>query len=145
MNFKKLLKQIGAVGGLAIASAFLIDIFRFGFHAHFAEAFFLLFASLGIGLRSTQLLLQDAKKEKARKELELSKKIVHLISEKYGKITLAELMMRMDMPLPELKAKLDDLQNEGIVGIEVSQTGEILYTVSNPISLEDKLYTHKLM
>ncbi|GAB4109553.1 MAG: hypothetical protein OHK0057_09300 [Thermoflexibacter sp.] len=76
--------------------------------------------------------------------MELSKKIVHLISEKYGKTTLAELMMRLDMPLLELKAKLDDLQKEGIVGIEVSQTGEILYTVSNPISLEDRLYTYKL-
>ncbi|SFF25726.1 hypothetical protein [Thermoflexibacter ruber] len=54
-------------------------------------------------------------------------------------------MMRLDIPLHELKAKLDDLQKEGIVGIEVSQTGEILYTVSNSISLEDRLYTYKLM
>jgi hypothetical protein len=145
MNFKKLLKQIGAGAGLTVASALIIDMFRFGFQAHFIEAYFFLAASLGIGLRSTQLLLQDAKKEKAQKELELSKKIVHLISEKYGKTTLAELMMRMDMPLPELKAKLDELQKEGILGMEVSNSGEVLYTVSNLSSLENRIYTHKLI
>jgi hypothetical protein len=145
MNFKKLLKQIGAGAGLTVASALIIDMFRFDFQAHFIEAYFFLAASLGIGLRSTQLLLQDAKKEKAQKELELSKKIVHLISEKYGKTTLAELMMRMDMPLPELKAKLDELQKEGILGMEVSNSGEVLYTVSNLSSLEDRIYTHKLI
>ncbi len=145
MNFKKLLKQIGAVGGFTVASVFIIDTLRLGFQTPLIEVLFILAVSLGIGLRSTQLLLRDAKKEKAQKELEISKRIIHLISEKYGKTTLAELMVRMDMPLPELKAKLDELQKEGILGIEVSNTGEVLYTVSNLVSLEDRIHTHKLI
>ncbi len=145
MNFKKLLKQIGAVGGFTVASVFIIDTLRLGLQTPLIEVLFILAVSLGIGLRSTQLLLRDAKKEKAQKELEVSKKIIHLISEKYGKATLAELIMRMDMPLPELKAKLDELQKEGILGIEVSNAGEVLYTVSNLVSLEDRIYTQKLI
>ncbi|MCU0390143.1 MAG: hypothetical protein MUE81_03420 [Thermoflexibacter sp.] len=143
MNFKKLLKQLGAVGGFSISFAILASIIGSGEAP--PEAFLFLSAFLGVGGRSTQLLLQDAKKAQALKDLEISKKLIHLVSANYGKTTLAEIMMKMDMPIPELKAKLEELQKEGILGVEISNSGEMLYTVSNPVSLEDRLFSHKLI
>jgi hypothetical protein len=143
MNFKKLLKQIGATGSFAASFAIFASIIGSGFAP--PEAILFLTTFLGTGGFLTKSLLNDAKIAQAIKDLEESKRLVLLISNRFGKISLAELMVQMDIPLPELKAKLDELQKEGILGMEVSNSGEVLYTVSNPISLEDRLHTHQLI
>jgi hypothetical protein len=143
INFKKIAKQIGALGG-SLAS--LIQITHMISSEDVpAAAFTFLLVLLGVSGTSSYSLLQDAKKEKTKEELETSKKLVKLISASYGKTTLAELMMQMDMPVPSLKAKLDEMQKDGLLGMEVSNAGEVLYTVSNPLTLADRLDSHKLI
>ncbi|SFF25714.1 hypothetical protein [Thermoflexibacter ruber] len=88
MKFKKLLKQIGAFFG-STAGLFFLDAILYNPFAAPMWGYALALFSLSLGGLSIHALLQDAKKEKAQKELELSKKIVHLISEKYGKTILA--------------------------------------------------------
>ena len=143
MNFKKLLKQVGAVGSFSASFAIIGSILSHG--AVPPEAILFLTTFLGAGGFLTKSLLNDAKKAQALIDLEESKRLVLLISNHFGKISLAEIMVQMNIPLPELKAKLDELQKEGILGMEVSNSGEILYTVSNPITLEDRLHSHQLI
>lgn len=144
MDFKKLFKQVGAGGGFLASFAQITAIISLGGEVP-TEAFTFLLLLMGIGGTSTYSLLQDAKEERSQKDLEMSKRLVQLIRNSYGKTTFAELMMEMDTPLPELKAKLDEMQKDGLLGMEVSNSGEVLYTVSNPISLQEKMDTHKLI
>lgn len=142
MNFKKLFKQIGAVGSFSASFAILASMIS-SVHVP-PEAVLFLTTFMGIGGFCTKSLLGEAKRVAALKDLEESKRLVLLISRNFGKTSLAELMVQLNMPLPELKAKLDELQKEGILGMEVSNSGEVLYTVSNPI-LEDRLHSHQLI
>ena len=143
MNFKKFFKQVGAVGSFSASFAIFASMLGSG-HVP-PEAVLFLTTFLGTGGFLTKSLLNDAKRVQAIKDLEDSKRLVLLISNHFGKISFAEIMVHMNMPLPELKAKLDELQKEGILGMEVSNSGEVLYTVSNPISLEDRLHSHQLI
>lgn len=140
MNLKRLIKQGVAIGGTGIAAIQLFGMMSDGHPTPEALMFFFLSAVIGgIGAFS---LIQDEKEENALKELGKTQRILRLITESHGKTTFADLIMKMEVPIPELKAKLDELQKEGILGMEISNSGEILYTVSNPIALEDKLKTH---
>lgn len=144
MNFKKLFKQVGAIGGFVASLAQITALISIGGEAP-PEAFFFLFLLFGVSGTSTYSLLQDAKKENKLADLQQIRQLLEVVSANYGKMSLAELVMKMEIPLPELKAKLDEMQKDGLLGMEVSNSGEVLYTVSNPISLEEKMATHKLI
>lgn len=85
MKLKKLLKQIGAffdsTAGLFFLGAILYNPFAAPMWGYALALF-----SLSLGGAGIHALLQDAKKEKAQKELELSKKIVHLINKSMVKL-----------------------------------------------------------
>lgn len=144
INFKKIIKQIGAGGGFVASLAQITALISIGGEAP-AEAFFFLFLLSGVSATSTYSLLQDAKKEKAFANLQQTRELLQIVSSNYGKVSLSELVMKIDMPLPELKAKLDEMQKDGLLGMEVSNSGEVLYTVSNPLTLADRLDSHKLI
>lgn len=144
MNFKKLFKQVGAVGGFFATLGQITAIISIGGEVP-PEAFTFLLLLTGISGASSYSLLQDAKKERNLANLQQIRQLLQVISANYGKVSLAELVMKIDMPLPELKAKLDEMQKDGLLGMEVSNSGEVLYTVSNAISLEEKWDTHKLI
>lgn len=143
MNFKKLFKQIGTVGSFTVATGIIGSIVSHPFVP--PEAWFFLTVFLGLGGTGTYSLLQDSKKAQALIDLQQTKQLLQVISTHFGKISFAELVMKMNTPVPELKAKLDELQKDGLLGMEVSNAGEVLYTISNPISLEDRLHSHKLL
>lgn len=144
MDFKKLFKQVGAVGGFLASLAQITAIISIGGEVP-AEAITFLMLLMGVSGTSTYSLLQDAKKENKLADLQQIRQLLQVVSANYGKMSLAELVMKMEIPLPELKAKLDEMQKDGLLGMEVSNSGEVLYTVSNPISLEEKMATHKLI
>jgi hypothetical protein len=143
MNFKKLFKQIGSVGSFAVATGIIGSIVSSEFVQ--PEAWFFLTVFLGLGSTGTYSLLQDAKKAQELVNLQQTKHLLRVVSSNFGKISFAELVMQMNTPIAELKAKLDEMQKDGLLGMEVSHAGEVLYTVSNPISLEDRLHAHKLL
>jgi hypothetical protein len=94
---------------------------------------------------STYSLLEDAKKEHALANLQQTRYLLQIAASNYGKVYLSDLVMKIDMPLPELRAKLDEMQKDGLLGVEVSNAGEVLYIVSNQFTLEDRLDSHKLI
>ena len=144
MDFKKIAKQIGAVGGFLASVAQITAIISIGGEVP-PEAFFFLFLLSGVSGTSAYSLLQDGKREQAFANLKQMRELLQIITSNYGKVSLSELVMKIDMPLPELKIKLDEMQKDGLLGMEVSNSGEVLYTVSNPITLADRLDTHKLI
>lgn len=139
-TFKKIMALLSTSLGVWFVGLILINPFG-------APMWGYLLALLTTGIcgLSIHSLLQDTKNEKQIKELAQMQKLLSLISQNAGRATLAEIVMKMNMPLPELKAKLDELQKEGVLGLEVSNTGEVLYTASETSNLIGTWDTHKLM
>jgi hypothetical protein len=142
MHIKRLIKQIIAIGGVGVAAIQLYGIISSGNPTPDSVIYLFFFALIG-GLGAFSLI-RDEKEEAARIELGKTKKLIELIMQNHGKTTFADLIMHIEVPIPMLKAKLEELQKEGIVGMEVSNSGEIVYFVSNPKKLEDKFNTQWL-
>jgi|GEM_PF-2996009 len=58
----------------------------------------------------------------------LEVRILDLLAMRKGRITLLETVVYLREPIDKVKPVLEKLQHDGFIGVDVSETGELIYT-----------------
>jgi|GEM_PF-5417079 len=95
-------------------------------------------AFLGIGIGTTVWI----KKEKDNRN---QIRILKYINKNRGKATLTELVLALELPVQSTKKIIEKLQNHGMITLETTDKGELLYCCQDIILLQEKYKSFQVL
>ncbi|MEN7550573.1 hypothetical protein AAG747_21815 [Rapidithrix thailandica] len=135
MKFEEIISRI--IGFGASGAALIILMVGIG-DGHFPSEMFT--ADMILGSVGGLGVFNSIRLRKKRDEI----KVLKYLSYSHGKATVAELVVNLKMPIDRVKKVIERLQKHGVIGVEVADDGEMLYSVSNSRTFEEKLLSGKV-